>query len=154
MRIPLTIGLLCALAMTPVAAATAPAPALAATTQDGFAAYRRGDYAAAVRLLRPVAEAGDVRAQLNLAELYNNGLGVPQDRKEAAKWYGLAAAKDNVFAQVELGILYDYGHGVPKDLKQAAAWYAKSADHGNPVAQLNLGLLALQGLGVPKDAKE
>jgi len=46
------------------------------------------DYAAIIRS----AEQGDTTAQYNLAVMYDNGQGVPQDYVQAHKWYNLAAA--------------------------------------------------------------
>src|SRR5438874_281250 len=59
--------------------------------EDGLAAYRRDDFATAMRLLRPLADQGDAVAQARLGLLYQLGEGVPQDYAEAVKWYRLAA---------------------------------------------------------------
>ena len=62
----------------------------AVVTQDfdkGVAAYLAGDYAAAVKSWRPLAERKDAYAQHNLGLMYLNGKGVAQDYAEAAKWY-------------------------------------------------------------------
>ncbi len=62
----------------------ATAPARAGWDEAG-AAYERGDHAAAVRELRPLAERGDARAQYNLGFMYKKGHGVPQNHAEAAR---------------------------------------------------------------------
>ncbi len=54
--------------------------------EDGEAAYNRGDYATALRLLGPLAEQGNAGAQLHLGQMYAQGEGVAQDYKEATKW--------------------------------------------------------------------
>jgi len=59
---------------------------------EGLAAAKRGDYAMAMRELRPLAEQGDVMAQHNLGFIYYNGWGVPRDYVLAYKWWGLSAA--------------------------------------------------------------
>jgi hypothetical protein len=41
--------------------------AVAGPFEDAVAAYKHGDYATALRLLRPLAEQGNARAQFNLA---------------------------------------------------------------------------------------
>ena len=41
--------------------------------------------------------------------MYRNGEGVPQDYKEAVKWYRLAAEQGDAIAQTNLGIMYEYG---------------------------------------------
>ena len=38
--------------------------------EDGIAAYRGGDYATALRILRPLAEQGNAAAQFNLGSMY------------------------------------------------------------------------------------
>ena len=55
--------------------------------EDAVAAYRKGDYARASRLLRPLAEQGNADAQARLAFLYANGEGVPPDYAAAVGWY-------------------------------------------------------------------
>ncbi len=60
---------------------------------DAYAAYKKGDYATTLRLLRPLAETGDASAQYSLGNMYANGQGVPQDYVEAHKWYNLSASR-------------------------------------------------------------
>ena len=55
------------------------APVAAGPFEDGNAAYERGDYTNALRLLRPLAYQGVARAQYNLGVMYDEGQGVPQD---------------------------------------------------------------------------
>jgi len=50
------------------------------------------DYAQAVKWYRKAAEQGDADAQFNLALMYDNGQGVPQDYVQAHMWLNLAAA--------------------------------------------------------------
>ena len=69
-----------------------------------------------------LAEGGDKVAQNDLGISYFLGLGVPQDFKEAVKWYRLAAEQGDANAQYELGEMYANGEGVPKDLVPAYAW--------------------------------
>ena len=90
---------------------------------SGDAAYNQGDYGAALREWRPLAEQGDAGAQLNMGFMYSNGYGVPQDHKEAIKWYRRAAEQGNNRAQYNLGLMYDAGYGVPQDYVQAHMWY-------------------------------
>ena len=55
--------------------------------QDGVAAYGRHDYAAALKLLLPLARGGDAQAQSFVGIIYEDGgPGVAQDFKEALKW--------------------------------------------------------------------
>ncbi len=60
---------------------------------EGFAAYKRGDYATALREFRPLAEQGMADGQTSLGFMYMRGLGVPQDYVQAHMWYNLAASR-------------------------------------------------------------
>ena len=62
-------------------------PVLAADYQAGWEAYERGDFAAALKEFRPLAEQGLAEAQADLAVMYLNGQGVPQDYARAMKGY-------------------------------------------------------------------
>ena len=79
------------------------APVTAGPIEDGVAAYVRGDNETAVRLIRPLAEQGDARAQYHLGTLYFTGTGVPQDYAEALKWFRLSADQGNPEGQGALG---------------------------------------------------
>src|SRR5262249_33205656 len=84
-------------------------PAVAGPFEDGTDAYRKGDYATALRLWRPLADAGNSDAQFRLGFLYHQGQGVPQDHAAAAAWYRKAAEQGNKWAQYLLGVLYGIG---------------------------------------------
>lgn len=77
------------------------------------------------------AQHGDVSSQLNLASMYYDGSGgIPQNRKEAAKWYHSAAKQGDAKAQTILGLLYSLGRGVPKSEQEAYIWYSLAASQG------------------------
>jgi hypothetical protein len=130
------------------------ASARAGQFEDATAAAKRGDYATAFKDILPLAEAGDARAQFNLGLLYAQGLGVPQNYAEAAKWYRLAANQGVAEAQFNLGVLYHHGIGVPQNYAEAAKWYRLAANQGDAVAQYNLGDLYAHGHGVPQNYAE
>ncbi len=60
---------------------------------EGFAAYKRGDYATALREWRTLAKQGNANAQLLLGVMYDIGLGVRQDDAQAHIWFNLAASR-------------------------------------------------------------
>ena len=115
------------------------------------AAFGKGDYATALRLLRPLAEKGDAEMQAVLGAMYGKGLGVRRDYTEAIKWYRKAAEQGNASAQNNLGAIYDRGQGVPQDYTEAIKWYRKAAEQGVVVVQFNLGVLYDNGEVVPQD---
>jgi uncharacterized protein len=118
---------------------------------DAADAYSKGEYATALRLMRPLAEHGVVPAQSLLAGMYAKGLGVLQDYEAAVKWWRKAAEQGLDEAQYNLGLMYDDGHGVPQNSATAVSWYRKAAEQGYVQAQLNLGAMYYNGEGVPQD---
>ena len=78
-----------------VLAALVALPATAQDHQKGVAAYKRGDYATALKEWRPLAERGHANAQDNLGLMYTKGLGVPQDFVLAHKWFNIGAIEGN-----------------------------------------------------------
>lgn len=107
-----------------------PAPAYAQDIQSGLAALERGDYAAALREWRPLAEQGDATAQFNLGTMYHLGRGVSRDYAKAVRWYRLAVEKGEPRAQINLGRLYAIGYGVPQDFIRAHMWFDLAAALG------------------------
>ena len=102
---------------------------------DGLAAFDAGDYQTTLEEWRPLAEAGDPEAQVALAGLYMDGLGVPRNPTEGVRWYRLAAERGEPVAQMNLGDLYSRGQGVPRDLVQAYLWLSLSAAQGRAWAE-------------------
>jgi len=88
--------------------------------------------------IKKSGEDGDVVAQFRLAGMFFEGNGVPQDDKEAVKWYEKAAAHGHVEAQFILGTLYEKGDGVKGDNMLAYKWFSKAADQGHNRAMIML----------------
>ncbi len=137
--------------LTALAVMALPGTAVAGPLEDGRVAYARGDYATALRLLRPLVDQGNADAQDILGIMYFVGQGVPQNRAEATKLYRLSAEQGNAHAQDNLGFAYLDGVEAQQDFAEAAKWYSKAADQGNIDAQFNLGEMYEQGTGVPQD---
>jgi TPR repeat protein len=90
-------------------------------------------------------------AEVNLANLYDLGEGVPKDHVKSMAWYRKAADQGLARAQVNVGNLYYEGDGVAKNYAEAMKWFRKAADQGDATAEYDLGLTYYQGQGVPKD---
>jgi uncharacterized protein len=90
--------------------------------EDGAAAYKKGDYATALRLIGPIAEEGNAAAQFNLGVMHQFSYGVPQDNEAAVSWYRKAAEQGLAEAQYNLGVMYANGEGVPQDYAAAHMW--------------------------------
>lgn len=115
------------------------------------AAEAKGDDAAVVQILQPLAKRGDADAQLRLGGMYYQGKGVTQDLAEAARWFSLAATQGNADAQDRLGLMYGVGQGVTQNLVEQAKWYRLAALQGNTDAQYNLGWIYSNGLAFARD---
>src|SRR5262245_12502050 len=134
---------------------TVPAsPSAAAATDEAFAAMQQGDFATALRELRPLAEQRDPNAQFLLGMLYDAGHGVARDPSLAASWYRKAAEQNHLLAQLFLGVLSYSGEGVKQDYAEAARWFRSPADGGNDQAQFYLGSMYALGNGVEKNEAE
>ncbi|MYJ71818.1 MAG: sel1 repeat family protein [Rhodospirillaceae bacterium] len=119
--------------------------------QSGIDAYRRGDYPAALKAFRILAERGNANGQNTLGILYGRGLGVAADHAEAVKWFRKAAEQGYATAQHNLGSAYFRGRGVPADDAEALKWFRKAAAQGHAASQHNLGFAYFTGKGVPAD---
>jgi TPR repeat protein len=65
----------------------------APAVRNAVAAYDDSEYEKAMKLLAPLAEAGDVLAQFYLARMYAGGYGAEEDEQKAVKWDQAAAAQ-------------------------------------------------------------
>lgn len=118
---------------------------------SGEAAYEQGDYATALKKLRPFAEKGNPKAQFRLGWMYSRGEGVIQNDEEAVEWYRKAAQQDHVAAQFNLGARYVTGEGVVPDSEEAMKWYERAIEQGPGGDQALLGLRYVNGAGVAQD---
>jgi uncharacterized protein len=141
----------CILALTCIAAQ-------ADGLRDATVAIGRKDYAAAVRLLEPLAKAGNAGAQARLAQLYYHGQGVAESNEQARAWFERAARQSQAESQYQLGNMYAYGHAAPppgeEAMRMAAQWYFAAARQGHADAQYSLGILFLVGSGVTASPTE
>lgn len=118
-------------------------PALAATTAEQIEKWKLAYY-----------EKGDLDAANDVGICYKNGDGVPQDFKEAIKWYQYAVDGGNKYAQYNLGLCYEDGQGVAQNPEEAVRLYRLSADQGLAAAQNKLGYFYSKGIGVGTDHAE
>lgn len=117
-------------------------------------AFESGDYQSAFKLLVPLAEAGEVEAQSNLAWLFKNGAGTEQNDEKAAFWYLKAAQQGDAYAQFNYARMLEQGKGVGLNEEEAVLWLMKAAKQGQANAQFSLGEMYLDGIGVEADLGE
>ena len=128
-------------------------PALAGLA-EGWAAYKRGDYATALIEWRPLAEQGNADAQFAIGSMYLDGQGVPQDDAEAVMWWRKAAENGQPNAQGRLAWAYASGRGVTPNLSEAVKGLQKSAEQGLDISQHQLGEEYYTGKQVSQDDAE
>ncbi len=126
--------------------------AVAGDLRAGQLAWKRGDYATAIKTLLPHADGGDPEAQFAIGRMHAWGHGVKKNNIEAVFWFRMAARQGHKEAQASLAKRYIGGkRGVPQDYALAAKWYKKAAEQGHVEAQFGLGQLYAAGKGVPLD---
>jgi TPR repeat protein len=91
--------------------------ALAGPWEDGMAAYNRGDYVPAIKLFRPLAQAGNAKAQSIMGVIYRKGQGVAPNSARAFMWLSVAAARGDAKAKAELKDVS--GEMTPAEMTQA-----------------------------------
>jgi len=72
-------------------------PLDAGSLEDGITAYWAGDFAEALRILRPIAEQGNAYTHTVLGNMCEYGQGVEQDNVLAHMWFSLAAAQGDTY---------------------------------------------------------
>lgn len=119
--------------------------------EKGIKAYQGNDLPLAYKEFRASADEGHADSQFNVALMYEKGMGVGKDEKEAVVWYGKSAAQGNSAAQFNLGVMYENGRGTAVDFAKAHEWYRKASVQGDPLAIGNLGMLYVRGQGVKEN---
>jgi uncharacterized protein len=118
----------------------------------GLSAFNSGDYAAAMRTWRPLAEENDARSQAGIGFMYHRGLGVKIDDEQAVIWLRKAAEQGQAEGQFMLGSLYFFGKGVPQSYPRAYAWCELAQDNGQAEAQMCRDA-ALQSITADEDMR-
>ena len=106
------------------------------------------------QVARVRAEQGDADAEVTLGSLYYHGQGVPQDYREALRWFQKSADQDYASGQYHVGVMHYYGNAVPQDYREAIRLYRQAADQDYPTAQDQLGTMYAHGIGLPQDYVE
>ncbi len=132
----------------------------------GLRFYDRGQYDMAKKQWEPLALKGDCDAQFRYGMLYFVAKGVPQDNKEALKWWKLAANQGQPRAQIALGDLYYQGNKVDaaclncdikRDLVEGLKWYTlgkKSAVYDGEKTYLDRVLTGIKPEMTPAQIRE
>lgn len=124
---------------------------LAVIYLNGMAGHAR-DETLAAQWFERAAQQGNDYAQKILADMYQEGRGVPKTPLLAADWREKAAKRGNIQAQFQLGKMYLDGAGIKADPVQAAYWLSRAATEGNHAdAQKLLSSMHVMGNGSGKN---
>lgn len=100
------------------------------------------------------AEAGDPKAQLQIAGAYEGGRGIEKNLDVSLEWLKKSASQGYPLANTALGAKYLEGIGVNKDPKKALELFQLAADKGCVGGQYNLGSCYYNGYGVSTNDQE
>ena len=92
-----------------------------------------------VALLHKNAGQNDTNALFQLGLLYQEGIGVVRNFKNAAKYFESAAKNGHTGAMNTIGLYYRFGIGLEKNEKTAEEWWKKAILNKNIYALYNLG---------------
>ena len=107
----------------------------------------RGDHAATLKQLLPLAENGNAAAQLRVGQMLRDRQGVRwRDFEGAASWFRRAAAGGSAEAEYALGRLHYEGFLVPRDTAEMRTMLKAAAWQGHARARLTLGVVYEYGL--------
>jgi cell division septation protein DedD len=118
-----------------------------ADVRAGIEQWRAGNYEAAIREWRPLAERGDADAQFNLGQAYRLGRGVPADQRTSTMWFERAARQGHGQAEANLALALFQGG----ERERAIPWLQRAAERGDRRAQYYLGTAHFNGDLVPRD---
>jgi len=133
---------------------SAPPPISIVPSSDAQSDEPDVDYASQFLIFKESAEKGDKESQYYLATMYDDGVGVLQNDRQAVYWYAKSAEQGYADAQNNLGVMYLEGEGVTKDEQRALHWFKKAAAQGNAGGQFNVAFVYDNGLGVPQDFRQ
>jgi TPR repeat protein len=111
-------------------------------------AEMRKDYPGALQWYAQAARQGYAPSALNLAQMYEKGIGVPPDLDEAIARYTVLADQGDAEARYRLAVLQLRADKLPEAIQRLR----KGVDHEDARAMVDLGQLYEQGRGVPPDA--
>jgi len=110
--------------------------AMAQDCKAGLDKYNAEDYDGALKEWLPLAEQGDVKAQVGVAHVYEVIGG--DDSPERFKWYLKAAEQGDASALYRLSELYHWGWGVEENYGEARRLWHLAAERGSIEAQYEL----------------
>ena len=95
----------------------------------------RGNRRSAFRLMLSAAKLGDIGAQVNVGNYYDDAQGVRRNRELALYWYKRAYRRGDSAAAHNIGVMLRK----EKQFKRALQWFTRSVELGDEESNLELG---------------
>lgn len=117
---------------------------------EAYAVYKMGQYPEALARWTALAEAGNTTAMINLANMHQQGQGVPKDAGVALGWTRKAAERGDARAEYDMGMAHERGVVIARDAAEAERWFRRAAarDHADAQFALAVMLATNRGAGV------
>lgn len=119
--------------------------------QNAKSNFESGQKSEAAKWLKIAVSQGHQAAQLPLAAMYRDGIGVEKNLSRALTLFTTASKQGYPSAQFSLGAMYRLGHGVERDYSEALKWYRMAAKQGDSESQNSLGVMYESGRGTAAD---
>jgi len=107
----------------------------------GLQEYRQKHYKKAIELYTQAMYAKNYKAELNLAYMYNQGIGITVNYTKAFNLYKKAYQDGSKLASYDIAAMYYLGQGVSKNYQKAIKWWDISALQGNQRAAYVLSIM-------------
>lgn len=124
----------------------------AATDLARLAASSEADGAAAVAILKEVAEGGFVAAMREYGRSLQFGFGAASDPAQGVAWLRKAADAGDTEAMKELSRAYASGYGVELSASASTEWLLRAANAGDKEAMYGVSLAMTLGFGTEVNA--
>ncbi|ORY38246.1 kinase-like protein [Rhizoclosmatium globosum] len=99
------------------------------------------------------AKHGDIKAQITIGRMLQQGDGIEKDLAKAMDWFKSAGLAGDVTSKIEVARMYENGEGSPVNLVEALHWYLEAANQNDSHAQYMVGEYYRRGLGMPNPTK-
>jgi uncharacterized protein len=111
-----------------------------------FLVPARADDAELFKAMLALANKGDAEAEYHVGMMHNNGIGTPQDPKQAFGWFQKSTAANDPLGAYKLGCYYagQFAGVVKTDAKEALKYKLIAAQAGYALAQHDVALLYYQ----------
>ncbi len=120
----------------------------------GDKAYENNEYAEAFRYYTRAYDVEIAKGARMIGYMYDHGLGIKRNDKQALEWYLKAAEMGDADAQMMCAVCYQLGYGGKVNLEKSYRWMSRAADNGNVNAMKQCGKMCASGTGTEKDESE